>query len=159
MTAPETPLLFAHWRRMRPLIFVGLAVGAVRLVLDFAHVEAAMWIGVYYALPVALLVAGIRGTYDGVSWWQLVVGMSLVSMCCWLPANTIAYTAAQFLGWTHGRFAPGRAPPIADEAGRKIMAGITTGALTSVAGTLWLGAWSTVLVWIPGRVRARRAAR
>jgi hypothetical protein len=39
--------------------------------------------------------------------------MSLVSMCCWLPANTIAYTSAQFLGWTHGRFAPDRAMPIA----------------------------------------------
>ena len=63
----------------------------MRLVLDFLRVPA-MWIGVYYALSIALLVAGIKGTYDGLKWWPLAVGMSLVSVCCWLPANTIAYT-------------------------------------------------------------------
>lgn len=144
--------------RMRPLILFGLAVAAVRFALDFARLDAAMWFGVYYALPVALLVAGVRGTYDDLSWWRLVRGMMLVALCCWFVPNVISYTTGQFLGWTHGRFAQGRTAPIADTSVMRVLAGLMVGGGTTIAGTLWLAAWSSVVVWLPALVRSRRAA-
>jgi hypothetical protein len=144
------------FRRMRPLILAGLAAAAVRFALDCARLDAAMWIGVYYVLPVALLVAGIRGTYDDLKWLRLARGMLLVALCCWFVPNAVSYTTGQFLGWQHGRFAPGRTAPIAETAGMKVLAGLMVGGGTTVAGSLWLIVASTLLVWIPGRVRASR---
>jgi hypothetical protein len=143
-------------RRMRPIILFGLAVAAVRFALDCAQLDVAMWLGVYFLMPVALIVAGIRGTYDDLKWLRLAVAMILVAVCCWFVPNSVAYTTGQFLGWQHGRFAPGRAAPIAESAWMKILAGLTVGFGTTIAGSLWLIVTSTLVVWIPARVRASR---
>ena len=83
----------------------------------------------------------------------------LVAVCCWFVPNTVSYTAGQFLGWTHGRFAAGRTWPIADGTVMKLASGLMVGGMTTIAGTIWLTVTATLFVWLPGLVRARRTAR
>lgn len=161
MTEPSAAPPVSLFRRMRPLILCGLAAAALRLALDFARLDAAMYVGVYWVMPIALVVAGMSRIYDDLRWRRLALGMLLVALCCWFVPNSISYTLAQFQGWTHGRFAPDPEHPIPkpESALGTIGIGLAIGAMSAaLGGTVWLLFWSTLLVWLPGRVRARRTA-
>jgi hypothetical protein len=150
--------------RIRGLVLLGLAVGLIRYVLEFAASDAAMWFGVYYVMPVAILVIGVRRSWGDIRWPALLGTMCVVCVIVWGIPNTLAYTTAQFLGWQHGRFYHGppgdpetRAAPIAATFFGKLGWGVLQGIGTSVAGTIWCTVCGTLFVWLPGRLRRRSA--
>jgi hypothetical protein len=152
-------------QRIRGLVLLGLAVGLLRYALEFTASEHAMWFGVYYVMPVALLVVGVRGSWGDITWPRLLGSTAVMCLLVWGIPNTLAYTTAQLLGWQHGRFYAGdaegegaRAAPIAATIGGKIGLGLLQGLLTSLAGTVWCTMWGTLVIWLPARLRRRRAA-
>jgi hypothetical protein len=154
---PPTPPL---GRRLLPLVLLGLGVGLLRYALEFAAPDQSMYFGVYFVMPVALLVVGIRGTWGAIRWPALLGTMVLMCLIVWGIPNTLSYTTAQFQGWNHGRFyheGPGdhRAAPIAATTFGKLGWGFLQGLATSVAGTIWCTVIGTVVIWLPGRLRRR----
>ena len=156
---PPTPPL---GQRIRGLVTFGLAIGLIRYVLEFVAPERAMWFGVYYLMPVAILVVGVRGSWGNVRWLTLFGTMVVVALIVWGIPNTVAYTTGQFLEWNHGRFynggldAPGnRAAPIQATTLAKLGLGLAQGGLTSLAGTVWCTVMGTVMIWLPGVRRSR----
>ena len=152
-------------QRLLPLVAVGLAVGLARYVAEFVAPGQAMYVGIYYVMPIAFLVVGLRDGWGPIRWPALLGTMALLCAIVWGVSNTLAYTTGQFLGWQHGRFHNGgpddptnRAAPIAATALGKIGLGVMQGVLTSVAGTIWCTLWGTVLIWLPARLRRAKAA-
>lgn len=139
------------WSQFKTLILIGWGIALVRLLLDASSQEFAMYIGVYYGMPIVLLVFAVLGIYKGVGWKRLALGMILTGLLVWGLPNLISYTTAQFMGWRHGRFAEGRGPDIAATALGKVVTGVQIAALTSVVGSVWLILWSTILIWLPGK--------
>jgi hypothetical protein len=110
-----------------------------------------MYIGVYYGMPIVLLIFAVLGTFKGVGWKRLALGMILTGVLVWGLPNVISYTTAQFLGWDHGRFGAGRGPAIAETSAGKVLTGLQIGGITSLVGAAWLIVWSTILIWLPGK--------
>jgi hypothetical protein len=151
--------------RIRGLVLVGLAVGLVRYALEFTASPYAMWFGVYYVMPIALVAVGLRGSWGPITWPKVLGSTALMCLFVWGIPNTLAYTTGQFLGWNHGRFHYGgeddpatRAAPIAASALGKLGLGVLQGLLTTVGGTIWCTVWATLVIWLPARLRRRRAA-
>lgn len=143
---------------IRPLLIAGWSIAAIRLALDALAPDAAMWFGVYWLMPVVLLVLGRRGALAEFRWLRLALAMIVTGLLVWALPNLVSYTIAQFAGWTHGRFTPGeRGPPVQDSAWMKVFASFLTAHGTAIGGSLWMIVWATLLVWLPG-VRRRRAA-
>src|SRR5690606_30085301 len=113
--------------RIRGLVLLGLAVGLLRYALEFTESPHTQWVGVYYVMPVALLVVGLRGSWGAIPWPSMFGSIALMCLFVWGLPNTLAYTTGQFLGWQHGRFAEGRAAPIAATALGKIGWGVLQG--------------------------------
>lgn len=151
--------------RIRGLVLLGLAIGLLRYALEFTASPYAMWFGVYYLMPVALLVVGLRGLWGPIPWPKMLGSIAVMCLLVWGIPNTLAYTTGQFLGWQHGRFHYGgpddpatRAAPIAATTWGKLGWGVLQGVLTSVAGTIWCTVWGTLVIWLPARLRRRRAS-
>ena len=140
--------------RILGLVVFGWAVALVRFFLDLTVPEHAMGFGVYFAMPVAFAYVGLTGRWGRVRWWPTIPGTMLVlALLVWGAVNWPVYTAAQFLGWEHGRFAPDRAPPLQDDALGKVIAGLSYAALSTLAATVWCTLWATLLIWLPARLR------
>lgn len=152
MTTPSLP------QRLMPLVAYGWIIGAIRYALDFATPDYAMYFGLYYLMPPALLYIGVTQKWGQVRLPQVVGRMVLLSFSTWFVWNSIAYVTGQFMGWQHGRFAPNRAAPLAEDLGGKIWGGVSTGFLTAVGGSVWCVAFGIVLIWLPAKVRAIRSA-
>jgi hypothetical protein len=149
---PSTSL----WREVEGLVYFGWAVAMIRYALEFVAPTASMYVGVYYAMPLALLYCAIRRKLDHLSWPRLALAMILMGVCVWLVPNAIAYTTGQFLGWQHGRFTPQeRSAPVAETALGKVTTALTVAGATTIAGSLWSILWATVLIWVPRTVRQR----
>jgi hypothetical protein len=153
-------------QRIRGLVLLGLGIGLCRYGLEFVAPDRAMWFGVYYLMPIALLVVGVRGSWGDITWPRMLGSLAVMCLLVWGIPNTLAYTTGQFLGWQHGRFYNGgvedaentRAAPIAATTLGKLGLGVLQGLLTSVAGTIWCTVWGTLLIWLPARRRRGRAA-
>jgi hypothetical protein len=137
-------------RRLRWIFVVAWIVAAIRLGLDLreqddpvihlgAGIGLQLSIGVYYVMPFLLLIGALRGTFDGLSYKQLVLAMLVIGVLCWGIPNTITYGIAQFNGWQHGRFshAADRGPPIAATTLGKIGYALMVGGFTSIGGFVW----------------------
>ncbi|MBX3461639.1 MAG: hypothetical protein KF830_00570 [Planctomycetes bacterium] len=151
-------------QRLHGIVQLGLTVGLARYALEFTGSPAAMWIGVYYVMPIALLVIGLQRRWGDIGWLALLGTTAVLCLLVWGIPNTLAYTTGQFLGWQHGRFHYGgpddphnRAAPIAASTLGKLGWGVLQGLLTAVAGTIWCTFWATLFVWLPARLRRRRA--
>ncbi|MBL8730617.1 MAG: hypothetical protein JNM25_19525 [Planctomycetes bacterium] len=159
---PTPPLA----QRIRGLVLLGLTIGLIRYALEFTQSQHTMSFGVYYVMPIAFLVVGLRGLWGDITWPKLLGSMAVMCLIVWGIPNTLAYTTGQFLGWQHGRFYHGgtedaehtRAAPIAATTLGKLGWGALQGLLTSVAGTIWCTLWGTVLIWLPARLRRAKAA-
>src|SRR5690606_29950043 len=103
--------------RLRWIVFVLWGVAAVKLALEFLEVEEPIvleigslrWqasIGAYYVVFVLLLVAALRGTFQGLRYGKLLQAGLLLGALGWCVPNVVVYTTAQFQEWTHGRFRP-----------------------------------------------------
>jgi hypothetical protein len=151
------------WSRARGLILFGWLVALIRFGIDAsAHPgrsDPLFWIGVYTFMPIAFLVAGIKGAYDDFSWKRVALMSILIGVLVWGVPNLIIYTTARFLGWTEGRFAPPQSgDPFGTGPGGNILAGLAIGGITSVIGSAWCLIWTTLLIWLPARSRRKRAA-
>lgn len=145
-------------RRLMPLVLIGWVVATIRLVLEFQAPDQSMWFGVYYVMPLVLLIVGVRGMWGPIGWPAMAATAFLLALLVWGVPNAIAYTLGQFLDWTHGRFEPGeRAAKIADNPLTKLGLGLAQGGLTSLAGAVWCILAGTLFVWIPARLRRARA--
>lgn len=140
---------------VKGLIVFGWIVAAIRFVLDITATDAAMFFGVYYAMPLAYLYMGVKAKFDHLSWTRLALTMVVVAFFVWLIPNVLTYTTAQFMEWDFGRFAPGRAAPIADGSIGKLITGLTLGFGTMLAGTGWSIVFATLFIYLPKRLRAR----
>ncbi len=137
---------------MAPLIFIGWAIAAVRLALDFAMPEVSLWFGVYYLMPVVFAFYGFRTTrFNGWPWLHILLAAVIAGVAVWTIPNSIAYTLAQFMGWEHGRFSEGRAPAVQDTSFAKLLTGVGVSFMTGLAGSVWSTVWMTLLIWLPGR--------
>ncbi len=153
--AAPRPLLAA----IRPLLIAGWTIATVRLLLEFVAPGEAMWVGVYFFMPIVLIVHGFRGTFDDLRWPRVALAMFVTALLVWGLPNLVSYTIAQFAGWTHGRFTPNeRSAPIAETPGMKLVAGLMLAGGTSIAGSIWMIVCGTLFVWLPGFLRRRRAA-
>ncbi|HZN39607.1 MAG TPA: hypothetical protein VFD82_12435 [Planctomycetota bacterium] len=144
--------------RIRLPAAIGLGVGLIRFVLEFVAPGLSMYFGVYYVMPVVIAAIGLRGSWGPIRWPSLLLSMFVLCLIVWGIANSLSYTTAQFLEWHHGRFAEGRAAPIAASALGKIGVGLLQGALTSLAGTAWCTVIGTLLIWLPARLRRKERA-
>lgn len=140
------------WPRIRGLVFFGWAVALIRFILEFTAPDYAMYIGVYFVMPVAYLYYGVTGRLDDLSWPRLALAMVMVAFFVWFIPNAISYTTAQFMGWQHGRFSA----DIAASAGGKILSGLGVAVVTFVGGALWSVVFGTLLTWLPGHRRRKK---
>jgi hypothetical protein len=140
---------------VKGLIFFGWIVAAIRLALDITATDAAMYFGVYYAMPLAYLYMGVKAKLDHLSWTRLALSMVVVAFFVWLIPNVITYTTAQFMEWDFGRFAPGGAGTIAASSFDKLITGVTLGFGTMLPGTGWSIVFATLFIYVPKRIRAR----
>lgn len=151
ISEPQPPLGRVLW----PLVYCGWAIGALRLLLDAFAPDVAMYVGLYYLLPLVLIVFVAQRRFEphgmGRCLLVAVVAAPLISF----PVNTLAYGAAQFAGWTHGRFADDRALPVAEELADKLLSAVVAGLGTSLAGTVWLVLFTWVIVGTARLVRRR----
>jgi hypothetical protein len=147
------------WSRIKPLVFIGWVVVAIRFALEWTESPATLWFGLYIIMPWPLLWFGWKGRFDGLLWGRLALSMLLLSLLLWGLPNIFIYSFAQFQGWTHGRFAPGtRGPPIQAEALGKLWASILVAGGTMLFSSVCLIVFSTLAIWLPRRIRSRRAA-
>lgn len=140
---------------VRPLVLAGWAIAVVRLLLDAFAPGASMYFGLYYLLPPVMFVLGLRGAFDDVGWGRLMLAMVLTAFLVWTPMHAIAYTLAQFEGWTHGRFGADGSPEVAATTSAKIFTGLSVALGTAVAGSVWMTVGATLLVWLPQKLRGR----
>ena len=145
-------------KRIGWLATAGLAIGLVRLVLEFVAPAQSMYFGVYYLMPVLLVAVGVTQFWGDITWKVMFGSILALCLIVWGIPNTLSYTIGQFQEWTHGRFAEGRAAPIAESAAAKIGLGVMQGALTSLAGTVWCTVAGTLAIWLPAHLRRKRAA-
>ena len=153
-------------QRLKPLVIFGYIVAAIRLALDATAPDfvLTMCFGLYYLMPLAMLVVGLQRQWGLVRWTTMAGTMIALGFVVWGVWNSIAYTTGQFMEWTHGRFYPGQGPD--DEAGRaappaatataKIGWGLLHGLLSSITSSIWCIGFGTVLIWLPGRLGARQ---
>ena len=152
-------VLKSLWNDVKPLVWFGWAVAAIRFALEFVAPQQAWYFGVYWLMPVALIYYGVQKKLDHLSWPRLALSMLIVGVLVWGLPNVIVYTTAQFQGWTHGRFTPQtQSAPIAATSAGKIQAGLVVGALTALGGSVWSIVWSTLVIWLPSYVRRRKVA-
>ena len=138
-------------QRLLPLVLYGWVIGAIRYLMDFIAPDQAWYIGLYYYMPVAILFVGLSKKWGAVRWTQVAGTMVALAVLTWFVCNSIAYVTGQFMEWRHGRFPTGS--PIADTVSGKLWAGVSTAAVTTVAGTLWCVVWGTVVIWLPAKRR------
>lgn len=139
-------------RAVFPLIIIGWAVAAIRLVLEFVAPGAAMYFGVYFVMPIVFAYFGFATPrFHGWRWRLIPLAAVMIAIGVWLLPNAVAYTLAQFMEWDHGRFAADRSVPLAESPARKILSGVGIAFGTGVAGTVWCLFWMTLVVWLPGR--------
>jgi hypothetical protein len=162
------------WSRVRGLVLFGIAVAALRFILD-ATIQPGEWswgwfVGVSFLMPLAFLYVGIRGTMDDIRWPKFLLMSLILGVLVWGIPNLITYTTAQFQGWQFGRFEPvvkdaagdyvrGHAPPIADSTAGKIKAGLMAAGGSALFTTIGSIVLFTLLVWLPGVIRNKRRAR
>lgn len=144
------------WNAIRPLVFIGWGIAAVRLALEFVAPDASMYVGVYYLMPIVLIAYSVKKRFDDLLFLRLMLGMLIVGVLVWGLPNFIAYSTAQFQGWEHGRFAAGRSEPLREGTAARLLAGISIAWKTSLVGTFWMAVWSFFATWIPGALRRRR---
>lgn len=159
MTASIPPLR----TRLIPFVVAGYAIAALRLAIDFWDREAAMWFGLYYAMPVVILWIGVTRRWGLIGWKQMAVTMLVAAPLVFGVCTVIAYTVGQFMEWTDGRFYPGepvelasgeiewqggRTAPVRDTALAKVGVGLVHGLITSVIGTAWCIFFGTLFVWV-----------
>ena len=147
---------------IRTLVLFGLTVGGIRYILEFVAPAHTMYFGLYYAMPLALVLTGWTNAWGPIRWRPLFRAMALTGLIVWGTWNSLSYTTAQFFEWTHGRFNPfepgQRALPIADGALYKVGSGLAQGLITSVAGASWMIVLGTLTIWLPGRLRSKSSA-
>lgn len=159
------------FQRIRWIVFILWAVAAVRLALDFRQQEdpivqlgpvpLQLSIGVFYVAPLLLCWGSIRGTFAGMRYRDLTLAAALLAILCWGIPNLINYGTAQFLEWTHGRFKPGeggRGPDIGTTTLAKLGATAFMAAATTAFGFAWCFIWMNLVVVLPRKVGAGRAA-
>jgi hypothetical protein len=148
------------WPRIRGLVYFGWLVALIRFGLEpIFHPDRthpAFYFGVYTLMPIAFIVAGIKGTLDDLRWPKIAFGACTIGFLVWGVPNMIAYTAAPSLGWTHGRFTPPPNMPVPDTFAKSALYGLTVGGITTFFGALWSLIWMTLVIWWPGVVRRRR---
>ncbi len=163
------PKLRALFDLVRPLVYIGWGVAIVRFALDVFARDYAWYFGVYWIMPVVVIVFGVRKHFAGVRFWRFVRAMILVGFCVWALPNSFSYPVAQFQGWTHGRFDPrvigedadgneivvhqGKAMPIAKTPLGKLGSGVGLASLTGLAGSFWMLVWGIPIAWLPVRKR------
>lgn len=144
----ETPPLLV---RVVPVILVGWVVAAIRLTLDFVAPESFITkcVGVYYAVPLVLAYVGVKRKWGTIAWKPMALSVVVIAFAVWGVGNTVAYSVAQFQGWTHGRFDPEAALPLVEGTGARLLSGLGMGAMTSVFASGLLLIVGSLFIWVP----------
>ncbi len=164
------------WPLIRGGVFVAWTVAAMRLAIDARATpdlsHPLSYVSVFLMTALFFLWAGFSRRLDGLTYKQCWGAFFLMGLLCFGLPNAIAYTTAQFQGWTHGRFRPpsaesmakgvrdpsARTAPVAATTVGKIGTGLMIGGITTLSGTLWCAGLGTLFAYLPGRFRKRKAA-
>lgn len=94
------------FQTLKPIVFTLWIVAVARLVAEALteNLNVIGMISVYGAVAAIFLFAGFTGQLDFLTGRRLFAGAFVLAVSCWFLPNSIAYTTAQFAGWTHGRF-------------------------------------------------------
>src|SRR5687768_17940927 len=84
---PRRPLLTI----LRPLLWAGWAIAAIRLLLDAFAPDVSMYFGVYYGMPLVLVVAAFKGWLDDLTMPRFLLGMGVTALLVWGIPDVIAY--------------------------------------------------------------------
>jgi len=169
---PPTNVIPPLRSRVLQLVAIGYVIAAIRLGLDFWDQDRAMWFGLFYAMPVAILVIGRRRSWGPIPWTSMAKTMVIVGVLVWGVCNSISYSVGQFMEWTDGRYYPGELKPdgtwadgkwpdgeergiratfVKDTTMGKIGAGLLHGLLSSILGSIWCILAGTLFCWVPRR--------
>lgn len=184
------------WSRLKWIAFTGWVVAGIRFALDFQENDpdvalkvsddmqwTSEWIGVYYAVPILIIIGSVIGSFRGLNYVGLLKACLFLGVMCWTIPNAIVYPTAQFMEWEHGRFysegaeakavktgnlkattaetlggerirrAP-RGADVQEGAFAKLGMGLMIAALTTIAGFVWCFVWVNLAVFLPGRHKA-----
>ncbi len=145
----ESPTAFAT---ARPYIRALLVIAALRYLLDwFRNPTFFDAFGVYAGSLAMMLTIAFTGSLREPSLGRTLKVTTWIAFCAWWFPNFVSYLTAQWIGWTHGRFAEGRAAPPAPEVAAKFANALSTACLTTVAGILWCGILGILCIWLPTR--------
>lgn len=152
----DSPSAFAT---ARPYIRALLVIAALRYVLDWwrnpTYFDA---FGVYGGSLAMMLTVAFTGGLREPSLARTLKITTWIAIGAWWFPNFVSYLTAQWVGWTHGRFAPGRAAPAAPEIAAKVVNALSTACLTTVAGIVWCGILGLLCVWLPTKFAPSRTA-
>lgn len=164
------------WPLIRGGVFVCWIVAAARLAIDARATpdisHPLSYVSVFLTTALFFIWAGFSRRLDGLSYKRCWGAFFLMGLLCFGLPNAVAYTTAQFQGWTHGRFRPpsaesvakgefdssARTAPIAATTAGKIGSGLMIGGMTTFTGTLWCAGIGTLFAYLPGRYRRRKSA-
>lgn len=136
-----------------PYVGVLWLLALVRYGLDFRREpQYGDAFGVYCGSLALFLFAGFARLHPDLPWKRVPKLAGTIAVSCWLGPNFVSYFTAQLLGWTHGRFAHGRAPDIGATMAEKLVRSLTVAGATTIAGFLWCTVLLTLFVWLPGRM-------
>lgn len=99
--------LLLHFRW---LILIGLVVGFARYAYEWTVEpkdelgEPAKFLGLWYVMPVVLLIGAFRGLFTGLNWKRSFLGVFMACFLVWAVPNSVAYTTGQLQGWNFSRF-------------------------------------------------------
>ena len=74
-------------KRLLPLVLYGWVIGGIRYAMEFLAPEQAMYVGLYYFMPLALAWVGLRRRWGAVRWTQMTVTMVALSFLTWFVWN------------------------------------------------------------------------
>ena len=144
------------WSRIRPLVLLGWGVAAIRFALEFFPKgrESAFGMSVFFVVAGGIILLANEGRFAALSYPKLLLSAFLLGLLCWTLPNIVAYTTAQFQGWTFGRFAPNtRSAPLGATTGEQIRSGVLVGLATTVSGSVWCVVFFTLAAWLPRKFR------
>lgn len=92
-------------KRLQPVLYAGLVIAAIRYAMDWIAPDSSMGFGLYIAMPLVLLHAGLRGRYDDLG-FKILPGLFVTGFLIWFASGIVAYPTGALLDWEFGRHRP-----------------------------------------------------
>lgn len=138
------------WSRLKPFLLVLYPIAAARLALDFWDRESLLTknVSIYWAVAILIVWLGLTRRWGFIGFRAMMGTVALAAALTFGICNSIAYTVGQFMGWQTGRYDPENSAPLAEGTLGKILAGLTHGAISTLAATVYMGLFACAFVLV-----------